>query len=55
MRRSEIDIAVYLMGFYTANRLNVLARRAAPIQVNYMGYPGTMARPISTISSPTGL
>ena len=42
MRRSEIDIAVDLMGFTADNRLNVFARRPAPIQVNYMGYPGTM-------------
>jgi protein O-GlcNAc transferase len=42
MRRLEIDIAVDLMGFSKDNRLNVLARRAAPIQVNYLGYPATM-------------
>jgi predicted O-linked N-acetylglucosamine transferase (SPINDLY family) len=41
MRRAEIDIAVDLMGFTKDNRLGVLARRAAPIQVNYLGYPGT--------------
>ncbi|HUC52113.1 MAG TPA: tetratricopeptide repeat protein [Xanthobacteraceae bacterium] len=45
LRRSETDIAVDLMGFTADNRLNVLARRAAPIQVNYMGYPGTMGAP----------
>ena len=38
----EIDIAVDLNGFTADNRLNILARRAAPIQVNYLGYPGTM-------------
>ena len=42
MRRLEIDIAVDLMGFIKNNRLNVLARRSAPIQINYVGYPGTM-------------
>jgi predicted O-linked N-acetylglucosamine transferase (SPINDLY family) len=45
MRRNEIDIAVDLMGFTADNRLNIFARRPAPIQVNYMGYPGTMAAP----------
>jgi protein O-GlcNAc transferase len=42
MRRLEIDIAVDLMGFTKDHRLGVLARRPAPIQVNYLGYPGTM-------------
>ncbi len=42
IRRLEIDIAVDLKGFTSDCRLNVLARRAAPIQVNYLGYPGTM-------------
>jgi protein O-GlcNAc transferase len=42
VRRLEIDIAVDLMGFSKDNRLNVFARRAAPIQVNYLGYPATM-------------
>ena len=41
MRRLEIDIAVDLMGFTKDHRLGVLARRAAPIQVNFLGYPGT--------------
>ncbi|HEY1979522.1 MAG TPA: tetratricopeptide repeat protein [Xanthobacteraceae bacterium] len=45
LRRNEIDIAVDLMGFTADNRLNVFARRPAPIQVNYMGYPGTMGAP----------
>lgn len=42
VRHLEIDIAVDLMGFTLHNRLNVLARRAAPIQINYLGYAGTM-------------
>ena len=42
LRQLEIDIAVDLMGFTVDNRLNILARRAAPVQVNYLGYPGTM-------------
>ena len=45
MRRSEVDIAVDLMGFTKDHRLAVLARRAAPIQVNYLGYPGTTGAP----------
>ena len=45
MHRAEIDIAVDLMGFTKDHRLGVLARRAAPIQVSYLGYPGTMGAP----------
>jgi protein O-GlcNAc transferase len=41
IRRHEIDIVVDLMGLTKHNRLGVLARRAAPIQVNYLGYSGT--------------
>ena len=42
VRRLEINVAIDLMGFTTDARHNVLARRAAPIQVNFLGYPGTM-------------
>ncbi len=42
IRRREIDIVVDLMGFTRYCRFNILAHRAAPIQVNYLGYPGTM-------------
>ena len=45
IRRHEIDIVVDLMGLTGDNRLNVLARRPAPIQVNYLGYIGTMGAP----------
>ena len=41
-REREIDIAVDLGG-HTANcRTDIFASRAAPVQVNYLGYPGTM-------------
>jgi protein O-GlcNAc transferase len=39
---SEIDILVDLMGFTQDSRTNIFAYRPAPIQVNYLGYPGTM-------------
>lgn len=42
MRRLEIDIAVDLMAFTKGNRLGVLSRRPAPVQVNFLGFPGTM-------------
>jgi predicted O-linked N-acetylglucosamine transferase (SPINDLY family) len=37
-----IDIAVDLMGFTREARTGIFALRAAPIQVNFLGYPGTM-------------
>ena len=42
-RELEIDIGVDLKGFTTDSRTGIFAARAAPIQVNYLGYPGTMA------------
>ena len=42
-RKLDIDIAVDLKGFTTDARTGIFAFRAAPIQVNYLGYPGTMA------------
>lgn len=41
-RSLQIDIAVDLSGFTQLNRPNIFAQRAAPLQVNYLGYPGTM-------------
>lgn len=45
MRDLEIDIAVDLNGYTEGLRAEVLARRAVPIQVNYLGYAGTMGGP----------
>jgi predicted O-linked N-acetylglucosamine transferase (SPINDLY family) len=42
-RSLETDIAVDLNGFTAGGRTGVFAMRAAPIQVNYLGYPGTLA------------
>ncbi len=41
-RKLEVDIAVDLKGFTKDHRAGIFAERAAPIQVNYLGYPGTM-------------
>jgi protein O-GlcNAc transferase len=40
--RLEIDIVVDLMGLTRGNRLSILARRPAPIQVSYLGYLGSV-------------
>ena len=42
IRVTEIDILIDLKGFTQDARTNVFARRPAPIQANYIGYPGTM-------------
>ena len=40
-----IDIAVDLKGFTQDARPEIFAEICAPIQVNYLGYPGTLAAP----------
>ena len=42
LRDNEIDIAIDLMGHTGNARPCIFARRPAPIQVNYLGHPGTM-------------
>lgn len=42
IREMEIDIAVDLMGYSGQSRPGILAFRPAPIQVNHLGFPGTM-------------
>lgn len=37
-----IDILIDLTGFTEGSRTSILALRPAPIQVNYLGYPGTL-------------
>ena len=42
LRTREIDIAIDLKGYTERCRPAIFAHRPAPIQVNYLGYPGTM-------------
>jgi predicted O-linked N-acetylglucosamine transferase (SPINDLY family) len=44
-RELEIDVAVDLKGHTRGRRTGVFALRPAPIQVNYLGFPGTMGAP----------
>jgi predicted O-linked N-acetylglucosamine transferase (SPINDLY family) len=41
-RELGIDIAIDLKGYTRDDRAGIFACRCAPIQVNYLGYPGTM-------------
>ena len=42
IHRDGIDILIDLKGFTQATRTSILALRPAPIQVNFLGYPGTL-------------
>ena len=41
-RDLEIDLAIDLNGFSDSCRTRIFALRAAPVQINFLGYPGTM-------------
>ncbi len=45
IRADGIDILVDLKGYTQGSRTEILALRPAPVQVNYLGYPGTMGAP----------
>ncbi len=44
-REQRIDVAVDLKGYSYLSRPGIFAHRAAPVQVNLIGHPGTMAAP----------
>lgn len=41
-----IDVAVDLGGYTANSRAGIFTHRAAPVQVNYLGYPGTLGTPV---------
>lgn len=43
IRQSGIDILVDLKGFTQGSRLGIFCRRPAPVQVTYLGFPGSVA------------
>jgi protein O-GlcNAc transferase len=42
IRAAEADVVVDLTGFTKHCRPGILAHRPAPVQINYLGYPGSM-------------
>ncbi|WP_310460696.1 tetratricopeptide repeat protein [Sphaerotilus sp.] len=42
LRTQEIDIVVDLAGYTADSRAEIFTWRPAPVQVNFLGYPGTM-------------
>ncbi len=44
-RKHDLDIAIDLNGFTQHTRSQLFAYRLAPIQINYLGCPGTMGAP----------
>ncbi len=45
IRDAGIDILVNLNGYFGKHRTGVFAQRPAPVQVNYLGFPGTLGAP----------
>lgn len=45
LREMEVDVAIDLKGYTTGARPEILSYRPAPVQVSYLGFPGTMAAP----------
>jgi predicted O-linked N-acetylglucosamine transferase (SPINDLY family) len=43
VRQDAIDVFVDPTGFMASNRILTFARKPAPVQVSYFGYPGTVA------------
>lgn len=45
LRAMEIDIAIDLSGHTEGTRLDIFSHRPAPVQITYLGFPGTLGLP----------
>lgn len=45
IRAEEIDILVNLNGYFGSHRMGIFAHKPAPVQVNFLGFPGTLGAP----------
>ena len=45
IKAADIDILVNLNGYFGRHRMGVFTRRPAPLQVHYLGFPGTLGSP----------
>ena len=45
LRELEVDLAVDLKGHTSGARMGILAHRPAPLQIGYLGFPGTSGAP----------
>lgn len=44
VRDLNLDIGIDLMGYTEHHRMSIFQERIAPIQINYLGYPGTIGK-----------
>ncbi len=45
IRSHGVDVLVDLKGYTKGHRLSLMARRPAPVQMHYLGFPGTLGAP----------
>ena len=41
LKKCDLEISIDLMGYTKYSRLNIFRNRLSPIQINFLGYPGT--------------
>jgi predicted O-linked N-acetylglucosamine transferase (SPINDLY family) len=46
LHREQVDVAIDLGGFTSGGRPHIFSKRPAPVQVSYLGYPGTSGSPV---------